>query len=321
MTRRFEQALADYLGRQYAWGASTGTLALAHGLRLLGVGVDDEVIIPTYTCSDVLSAVRQTGAAAVLVDASLDDFNLDVKQINERITAQTKAIIVCHQFGLPVVMDKVTQCRIPVVEDCAHALGADYHGQRVGSLGDLTVCSFHGLKMLTTGEGGMVLADCDDLARVQHRFSNPDFTAGEYALDLHLSNVLAAIGLDQLQSFDERLERRRAIAARYQSDLSGIPGVRLPTWQNDQRRSSCFRYALLLDQPWDFDGAEREFARRGIVVRRPVKTLNHRLLGLAPSGFPVAEALIDQVVSIPLYPDLSDQEVTAVIDATWSIFG
>jgi perosamine synthetase len=317
----FERALAARVGRRYGWATSTGTFALYFNLRLLGVEPGDEVVVPTYVCDDVLSAVLQAGAKPVPADLDPEDFNVDAADIRRKISPATRAIIVAHMFGMPVRGEALSGWPVPVIEDCAHALGATSEGRPAGALARSAVFSFHGLKVLTTGEGGMILADDEALRQRKERFDRPDFARGEFALHFHLSNILAAVGLAQLHQYDEILRRRREIAAFYEAALDGLGGARLPPRHTTDRESACYRYCLLLRDGLTYSEAERAFAAAGVVVRRPVKSLLHRALGLGTDCCPASENCFDRIVSIPAFPDLTDDEMHRVAEVTRRVLG
>jgi len=288
-------------------------------LLLIGVDRDDEVIIPTYVCDDVLSAVRQVGAKPVLADITDTDFNIDIADVRKRMTRNTKAIVIVHMFGMPACIDQFLDLGVSVIEDCAHSIGAVYKEKLAGTRGDLAILSFHALKMLTTGEGGMVVTDSDQLSRRKRQFDHPDFAGGQFALHFHLSNILSALGIAQLQRFSDRLRRRRSIAELYSKSLATISGARLPILADGDRESACFRYCLLLNEGLHFAELEKAFMGEQVVVRRPVKRLLHRMLEANPELYPVAESCFDRIVSIPLFPDLTEDEVEAVIKAVRKI--
>jgi perosamine synthetase len=320
VTRDLEQTAAALVGRRHAWAAASGTAALHSTLVCMGIGSGDEVLVPTYVCDDVLSAVLQAGATPVPVDVDPEDLNSDPVDAAGKIGPRSRALVLAHILGMPARVDAFRDLGIPVIEDCAHGLGADLADRPAGSDGTCSVLSFHGLKMVTAGEGGMVLTDDDEIAAVYRRLRQPDFSAGLYRLQSRMSNVLAAIAIAQLERLARTVERRRALAARYASALGDLPkGRPLIRESSDGRRSSCYRFALITDGSVPFDAIERGFRERGVIVRRPVKQLCHRALGMDKEMCPNAEALFDRVLSLPLYPNLSEQEQDTVIAAARSV--
>ncbi len=290
-TRAFEEEVCAFLGLEGdAVAVSSGTTALHLALLALGVGPEDAVILPTYVCSAVLNAVCHAGAAPVLADVSPNDFNLDPAHVHALLTARTKAIIAPHTYGFPADIGALRALGVPVVEDCAQAIGAAVAGRKAGTLGDIAIFSFYATKLMTTGQGGMVVGprtlmetvrdlrdfDCRPTYRVRYNYQMTDFQA--------------ALGRSQLARLPERLARRAAIAARYRCALpSG--------WRAQEARADAqpvyYRFVLVpevensaekgsADWPLDY------FAAEGIRAIRPIATyeLLHRYLRHSPPVLP-----------------------------------
>jgi perosamine synthetase len=320
VTKELERVTARLLRRKHAWATAGGTAALYSALRCMEISEGDRVLVPTYVCDDVLSAVLRAGADPVPVDLDAEDLNPDPRDAQPKVGRRTRAIVVAHALGMPARVSEFQELGIPVLDDCAHGLGGEVNSEPVGSQGRCAVLSFHALKMVTAGEGGMLLTDDDGIADAYRRFQQPDFAAGDYRLHSRMSNVLAAIAIRQLARFGKIVERRRLLADRYIAELSNLDRAKLvPVNSGDGRRSSCYRFALITDGTLTFDDVETAFLDRGVVVRRPVKQLSHRTLGMAPETCPAAEALFDRIVSLPLYPNLTEAEQDRVIDATHQI--
>ena len=315
VTREFEDRVARYIGRRFAWSTTTGTLAIYVSLRLLEVGPGDEVLIPTYVCDDVLSAVLQAGATAVPVDMA-EDFNIDPRDMETKVSRRTKAAVLVHMFGLPLPPESFDIGAVATIEDCAQSFNASVDGRSCGTFGDLSTFSFHALKLLPAGEGGLVTTDKGDLADKFDRYKAPDFSRSEHRMDYHLSNIHSALGLAALEQWSKQQSRRKELAEHYTEALSALRNARLPCRSHAGREPSWLRYCLLLEDDQEFPELEDRFLEQGVVVRRPVKTLNHRLLGLPDSHCPVAARLFDRVLSIPFYPNLSDREVEKVLQTT-----
>jgi dTDP-4-amino-4,6-dideoxygalactose transaminase len=315
VTAELEAVAARFLSRRHAWATGGGTAALYAALSCMGVGDGDEVLVPTYTCDDVLSAVLQAGAAPVPVDLDPADLNPSPDDAAAKAGPRTRAIVLAHVLGMPARVSAFQSLEIPVIEDCAHGLGGELGSGPAGSAGKCTVLSFHGLKMITAGEGGMVLTDDDEIAAAYDRQLEPDYSAGQHRLHSRMSNVLAAIAIQQFARLQRTVERRRSMAARYASALSDLGRARpVAVESDDGRRSSSYRFALVTDGT-PFEEIESAFLNEGVIVRRPVKQLSHRTLGVAPDTCPEAEALFDRIVSLPLYPSLSEEEHEAIIAA------
>ena len=304
----FERALAERLGVDDAAAVTSGSVALELALRGLGIGAGDEVLIPSYVCDALHHAVTRCGGVPVLVDADAATLSLSPLDAKRRITARTRAVIVAHAFGLAADVDSFGALGVPIVEDCAQALGAVVEGRPVGCRGQAAVCSFYATKLLTTGEGGLVAGSRALVAGVravrdydEHADLAPRFNA-------KLTDLQAALGRSQLARFDAFLARRRAIAARYRVRLAGLP-CRLPP--DAGSRHVYHRFVIEIQRPVDQVIAALE--RRGVAARRPVFRPIHRALELG--GYPEAERLWARALSLPCYPSLSDAEVDTVAAA------
>lgn len=301
--RRLEAEAADLLGMAGGVATSSGTAALHVALLALPVGPGDEVLVPTYVCSAVLYAVQATGARAVPVDV-LPDGNLDPDRARRAVTPRTRALVVTHTFGNPAEVGTLLELGVPLVEDVAQALGARYRGQRVGSLGHITVCSFYATKMVTSGgEGGMVLArDRSLLARVR-RLTTSDARGPRQRFNYRMTDLQAAIGRVQLARLAEFTSRRQALASAYTQALDGC-GLELPRPQTPGGEPVWYRYVVRWRDPARL---LRYLRQGGVEAKRPVKQPLHRMLGLV--GFPVADRLHATGVSLPIYPSLAEEEL------------
>jgi dTDP-4-amino-4,6-dideoxygalactose transaminase len=288
-------------------------------LRALDIKAGTEVILPAYVCDDGLSAVRFTGATPRLADISLDDFNIDPVDVARVVTENTRAILCPHMFGMPARVSELSELNVPVIEDCAHSIGATSQGKRVGALGVLGCFSFQALKILTTGEGGMVVTSNRELWERLEHYDNPALDAGEFGLNFHLSNILSAIGLSQLHHFEASLEKRRQIAKTYQEGLKGLNLV-LPTLQVSGRISSILRYCVIVGDARDVDKICQAFASEGIVVRRPVKRVLHNIRGLEQDYCPNSQFAYDHLISLPAHLHITPEQQARIIDVARRIF-
>lgn len=304
----FEAELAARLGVEAVAAVSSGSAALELGLQALGVGAGDEVIVPSYVCDALWQAVRRRGGTPVLADADPDTLSLSAKDAAARTTPRTRAVIVPHAFGLAVDLEPFLALGVPVVEDCAQALGAVVAGRPAGARGALAVCSFYATKMLATGEGGAVAGPADLVARVR------DARAYDECLDLaprfnaKLTDLQAALGRSQLGRLDQFVARRREVAERYRARLAGAR-CRLPADAGE--RHVYHRFVVGVEVP--IDRVQARLAAAGVTARRPVFRPAHQALGL--SGYPEAERLWTGALSIPCYPALTDAEADHVAAA------
>lgn len=348
--KRFEGEFAAYVGARHAVAVASATAGLHLSLAALDVGPEDEVIVPTMTFCSTANVVLHLGARPVLVDVG-DDSNVSADAVAAAITRRTRAIIPVHYAGQPCEMDALravaTQHGLPLVEDAAHAVGAEYHGCRIGSLGNTTVFSFYATKNMTTGEGGMITTDDDGLADRLRRLSlhgmtrdawNRYTSAGSWYYEVveagykaNMTDPQAALGIHQLAKLDGFIARRREIAERYTAGFSGVRELSLPPVHPD-RRHAWYLYVvrLKLDElGTDRAGIIDELRRANIgasvhfipVHRHPV----YQMLGYKAVDFPWAEALYASIISLPLFPLMSNTDVTDVVAALtealrrWSI--
>jgi perosamine synthetase len=310
----FERELAERLGVEAVAVVSSGSAALELGLRALGVGAGDEVIIPTYVCDALHHAVTRCGARPVLADADPGTLSLAPDDAKRRLGPRTRALIAPHAFGLAVDLEPLRALGVPIVEDCAQTLGVRLEGRPVGSLGRLAVCSFYATKLLTTGEGGAVAGPAPLVARVRDArdYDERDDLAPRF--NYKLTDLQAALGRGQLARLDEFIARRRAIATRYRTRLAGLD-CGLPADAGD--RHVYHRFVVTVDRPLGALIADLE--ARGVGARRPVFRPLHRALGLG--GYPEAERLWARALSLPCYPTLTDAEVSAVAAALAEALG
>jgi dTDP-4-amino-4,6-dideoxygalactose transaminase len=293
---RFERELEAFVGRGRATAVHTGSAALHLALLGLGIGPGDRVVLPSYTCAAVLNAVKYTGAEGVLADVDPATGNLDPDDVKRRLRAGTKAIIAPHLMGLPAPIRDLRALGVPVVEDCAMALGA-----AVGREGEVSVYSFYATKMMATGHGGAVVAR--DRVIVRRIADLVDYDNREDYRVRHnyrMSALVAAVGRAQLAKVPDFVKRRRRIADYYYGTLElGEPPPGHVFYRFVLRTGPVERFV-------------RFMASRGIDCKRPVFRPLHRYLA-APSGeFPGAEERHRHWASIPLYPSLRRDEMERV---------
>ena len=308
VVKKFESAFAKRFGVDFAISTNSGTSALHLTLLAMGVGSGDEVIIPSFVCSALLNAVNYTGATPIPADIDPDSYNLDVADVQRRIKKCTKAIVVPHLFGLAADMKPFLEFDVPVIEDCAQSIGATYHGLPAGTIGAAAIFSFYATKVITTGEGGMVVCKSEDIAAQIRDLKSYDKREDyKVRFNYKMTDIQAALGIVQLKRLESIIRRRKAIAERYDSAFSAFDLKRPPV----DSGHIYFRYVLGLkmdSRPWI-----QELARMGIICDRPIHFPLHQNLKL--SGFPVAEKAWKQSLSIPIYPTLTDEEISRIIDS------
>lgn len=311
----FEREVATTLGVRGGVATSSGTTALHLALLALGVGEGDEVLIPTYACAALLHAVRAVSAVPRFVDSDPQSFNMDPAAARKACSPRAKALIVVHSFGLPAELDNLKELGLPLIEAGAQALGASYGGRPVGSIGEAAVFSFYATKLITTGEGGMLLSnDARILAEGRDLREYDQKEDDRPRFNYKMTDLQAALGLAQLKQLQRFLERRKAIASRYRERLRALP-VQLPLDPPD--REPVY-YRFVVKGPLPADHYLASLRALGVEARRPVFRPLHRYLGI--QGFPGAEEAWEKAVSLPLYPLLQDEEVERVVAATLESF-
>jgi dTDP-4-amino-4,6-dideoxygalactose transaminase len=293
---------------------SSGTAALELALRALRIGAGDEVIMPSYVCPAPWLAAQRVGAEARLVDIDLNTFNIDPIAACQAVTTKTRAIVVPHLFGLPADLTALEQIGIPLIEDCAQTLGVTEQGRAVGTVGQLTVCSFYATKLLCAGEGGMVLSNEGALLERVRSLREYDGAArlDPSSFNLKLTDLQAALGLSQLGRFSAFHERRSLLAAAYREALSSKAAVcpSLPHGRTHGYYRFVIKLPYLRTNPDGLIGLISRLEQQGIHGRKPVFRPLHRYLDQA--GFPNSDEADRTALSIPLYPDLTDDEVRQI---------
>lgn len=264
--REFENQFARRMNRKHGIAVCNGSAALEVAVAALGIGPGDEVILPAFTIISCAAAVVRNSAVPVLVDSDPKTWNMYPGKIEERITSRTKAIMVVHIYGLPVDMDPVLALSkrygLKVIEDAAEAHGQRYKTRPCGSFGDISTFSFYPNKLVTTGEGGMVLTDSDDLAETCRSLrdlcfqSQQRFVHERLGWNMRMSNVQAAIGLAQLERLDDFLEIKRRMGRRYMELLCELPGIQLPLSETDYAQNAYWVFGVVLEDQIPFEARE-----------------------------------------------------------------
>lgn len=274
--KKFERKFADYIGVKYAISTSSCTGAMHIALAAMGIKKGDEVILPDLGWVATGNVVLYVGAKPILVDVDPDSFCIDLDSMENAITSKTKAIIPVHMYGHPANMEKIMKIAaeydLRILEDAAPAIGADIHGKKVGSFGDMAAFSFQGAKMVVTGEGGMLVTDNKEYFeranKIQDQGRNPDktFWIDELGLKYKMSNIQAALGLAQLERVEMLIEKKRKINDRYQKELMDVPGIRVSA-QSDYCRSIHWMTSIIVDETIDRDNIIKELKKRNIDSR------------------------------------------------------
>lgn len=343
---RLEEDFRSYVGSRHAIAVNSGTAAMHLALAAAGIGEGDEVITTPLTFASTVMVIHHQGATPVLADVSIDDYNIDPAAIERCVTPRTRAIMPVHYAGQPCRMDEIlsiaSRHNLLVIEDAAHAIGASYRGRPVGSLGDATAFSFYATKNMTTGEGGMVTTDNDELAEkvrllTLHGMSRDAWRRYEargswyYEIVLpgfkyNMTDLQAAIGIHQLAKIERLTEARRRVAELYTSLLGHLEELRLPATRPDVVHA-WHLYPIWLDTSQltlDRAGFIEQLRQRGILPSVHFIPIHHhpwfqQEYGWRPGDFPVTDRIYEGLVSLPLYPQMTENEAWRVAQAVIDI--
>jgi perosamine synthetase len=324
--RKFEEGMAKITGRRYGIAVCNGTVALEAAVAALELKPGDEIIMPTFTIISCAAAIVRCGCVPVLVDCDPDTWNMNVTQIEAKITPLTRAIMVVHIYGLPVDMDPVlalaNRYGLKIVEDAAQMHGQTYKGRPCGSLGDISTFSFYPNKHITTGEGGMIVTDDPALAERCRSLRNlcfkteQRFVHDELGWNFRMTNLQAALGVAQLERLDEFVRIKRRMGARYARLLAGAPGLQLPLVKTDFADNIYWIFALVLDDDIGFDAKEAmtRLGRLGIGTRPFFWPMHEqpvfRRRGMfAGESHPVAERIARRGFYIPSGMALTEEQI------------
>jgi perosamine synthetase len=309
VVEKFEKKMAKFIGVHGAVATNTGTSSLHLSLLAIGIKKGDNVAMPSFVCTALLNAVKYVGAQPTLIDINPETYNIDISDLKKRIKRSTKAIILPHLFGLPADIDEILSLGIPVIEDCAQAIGAVYKGEKAGSFGRLSCFSFYATKVLSTGEGGMVVSDSKSLLKKIRDFRDYD-NKKNYSVryNYKMMDIQAAMGIAQLKKLHSFLLKRVNIAKRYSSVLQEFCNV--PSIRYKDRKHIFFRFPIQIQG--SVSKAINFFSERGVTCTRPVFKPIHKYLQI--NGFPNTDMIWKNTISIPIYPSLTNKEICKILD-------
>jgi len=327
----FENKFASYIGMKHGIAVNNGTNALILALRVLDLPAGSEVIMPTFTIISCALACIYNNLKPVLVDCEPDTWNMNVSQIEEKITEKTKAIMVVHIYGHPVDMNSVIEIakkyNLYIIEDAAEAIGAEYKGQKCGTFGDLGCFSFYANKTITTGEGGMVLTDDNRLAEKLRRLRNLGFIPQhrfyheELGYNFRMTNIQAAIGLAQLERIEEHINIKRKIGKLYTEFLKDIPYLQLPV-EKEWAKNIYWMYGIVLDEKTAIDAEElgkkllkNEIQTRPFFLGMHEQPVFHKMGLFVDEHYPVAERIAKQGLYLPSGLTLKKEEIKKITKA------
>ena len=343
----FEKALAESVGAREAVAVSNGTAALHAAMFALEIGPGDEVIVPPITFAASANCVAFLGGTPVFADVDPGTLLIDPAQVELGVTQKTKAIVAVDYAGQPCDYDALQAIAerhgLAIVSDCCHAMGGSYKGRSVGSLGLLNTLSFHPVKHITTGEGGAIITDDADLARRMRMFRNHGITtdfrqreqAGawfyemvELGFNYRLTNIQCALGLSQLPKLPAWIKRRQEVARRHDEAFADVPAVTPLAVRNDVSHAyHLYVVRLDLDRlPGDRGDVFKALRANGIGVNVHYVPVHlhpyyRRTYGTGPGDCPVAEAAYERIISLPIFPSISDSDVAYVIQTVREVVG
>jgi perosamine synthetase len=329
--KKFEEKFAAKMGRKYGIAVSNGSVALDASMIALDIKPGDEVIMPTFTIICCASAITRVGAIPVLVDCEKNTWNMDVRQIEEKITPRTKAIMVVHIYGLPVDMDPIValakKYQLKIIEDAAEQHGQHYRGKPIGSFGEISCFSFYPNKHITTGEGGMIATDDLQLAERCRSLRNlcfkPErrFVHDELGYNYRMTNIQAAIGVAQLERMDEFVIKKRKTGHYYTDLLKDVPGIQIPPKTTAYADNIYWVYGIVLNDEIPFDAAAAMQKMHDLGVgTRPFFWPMHEQPVLKKmnlfnnESYPVSERIARRGFYIPSGLNLTEGQMDRVVD-------
>lgn len=345
MVPKFEEAVTNYVGAKSAVAVSSGTAALHTAMYAVGIGPGDEVIVPSMTFVATANAVVYQGGTPVFADVSPDSLLIDPDDVERKITPHTKAIVAVDYAGQPCNYDRLSEIAnrhgLALVADACHSLGAVYKGKRVGTVADVTAFSFHPVKLITTGEGGMAVSDNEAYAERMRIFRNHGITSdyrqrqksgtwyyemSDLGYNYRLTDLQCALGISQLKRLPAWLDRRRAIAAMYDKAIATVNSITSLKVAKDV--SHAYHLYVVMLKPGEI-GRDRtyvfsEMRRRGIGVNVhyiPVHLhpFYRKRFGTKEGLCPVAEQAYERIMTLPIFPAMRNEDVSAVVLALGEI--
>lgn len=313
--REFERRLCQQIGLPSDNGVAltNGTSALYVALKVLEVGEGDEVIIPTYVCSSLLNVIYMAGAEPVLVDVGTEDFNISIEGIKKRINTKTRVVIVPHMFGVPADMIAMKkELEVPIIEDCATAIGSKIDDRWVGNFSDVAIFSFYASKMIATGQGGMLVSGNPDYVKKARDYREFDLGKGKEKgkrpyyprFNFEMTDIQAAIGIVQLKKLPFFLEKRKKIAENYK-EICALKGWDFQKPLKDNLECNYYRFVVKTGSQTK-NKLKHYLKDNGVSAIIPIENweLLHNYLGLDRKNFQKAEQISNETLSLPIYPDL-----------------
>lgn len=335
---KFERKIAAFIGTKYSAGVGSATQALHLALRSLGIGPGDEVIVPTFTFVATANAVKYCGAKPILTDVDPNTFNINPKEIKKNITKRTRAIILVHYGGQACEMQKIAKIAknkgLYVLEDCAHSLGSKYKNQKCGSLGDLGCFSFYPTKIITTGEGGMITTNNQKAmkkikllrsqamnvqAKERESKAKWKYDVVDLGYNYRLDEIRASLGLSQFGRIKKINSLRQNIAKMYDKALSRKKGISIPFKEGD-RNHIYHLYTIKIEKDYNLTRNELFQKLHDKGIGTSVQYFPLHLMSIfkkdyknKKNQFKISNILKDKVISLPIYPKMSNKQINYVI--------
>ncbi len=330
--RRFEEQFSQRIGRKFGVAVSNGTAAIDIAIETLGIGPGDEVILPSFTIISCVLQIVRCGAIPILVDSDLSTWNMDVSEVESKITRRTKAIMVVHIYGLPTEMDEIlslcAKYNLKLIEDAAEVIGQTYRGRECGSFGDISTVSFYPNKHVTTGEGGMVLTNDECLKDTAEELRNLCFKANKRFIhdrlgwNYRMTSLQAAVGMAQLEQLEHTITKKRQIGNWYRERLEGIAQLQLPLAETSYSRNIYWVYGILIRPDLSITAEQLMLAlgSKGVMCR-PFFYPLHLQPVLREKGFflneqhPRSEYMYRKGLYLPSGVALTEDDVTFVVQS------
>lgn len=325
--KKFEEQFATYTNRKHAIACSSGTAALHLSLMALGIKEGDEVLVPSYTFVASVNCILYVGATPVFIDADPETFCICPKDIEKKLSPKTKAIVSVDVFGHPAAHDELEAlCEkhdLYLIDDSCEGIGAELNGQKVGKFGDVATFAFYPNKQVTTGEGGMIVTDCDDIARMCRTIMNQGRDSMsqwlehvELGYNFRMSEVQAAIGVVQMDRLDEILKKRETVAEWYKKELESAPGMKLQVVKKNAKMS-WFVFVVTLEDGLDRDEVIRDLGECGVPSRAyftPIHTQPYlkKYQTRGSDNLPVTNRVGKLTLALPFYGDMPHEDVEYV---------
>ena len=332
--KKFEDEFAKLVNKKYAISVTNGSAALEAAISALNLKKGDEVILPTFTIISCVAPLIRLGINPIFIDSYDDTWNMDISQIEDKITLKTKAIMAVHIYGLSVDMDPLiklaNQYNLLIIEDAAQAIGLNYKGKPCGSFGDISTFSFYPNKLITSGEGGMIVTDDETLAERCRSLRNlcfkPEkrFVHDELGWNFRMTNLQAAVGLAQLEQLSESVIKKRWIGNKYQENLKEVDGlIQLPLKKTDYTENIYWVFAMVLNDKTSLKGADEmmvELSQYGIGSRPFFFPLhNQPVLGYSNGAYPISENIAKNGFYVPSGLAISGDEIDRVSECVISV--